>query len=882
MHSPPVGGPSLRIPFPVVVLPQPLSPTRQKISPLPTSRSTPSTARTYSGLALRNAARNPRRFSNQTRKSRRTKYGSRATSRRLLRRRRGGQVARREVARAHRVEFRLLIDAQRPGVLASRMEAAADGRVDQGRQEARDVRRQGLRALDVRERPDQVFRVRVFRVLVDVPHAAALHDLPGVHDRHRVARLRHDAEVVGDQDHREIELALESLEEFEDLRLDHDVQRGHRFVRDHDPRIAREGHGDHDPLAHAAGELVRVLLGALAVDADEFKQLADALHRGFFVHLVVDDDRLRDLVPDPLHRIQGVHRPLEDDRDVLPPDPAELALRDLREVIPDVIDRPLDDLPVRREEAHDRQGRRRLAAAALPREPEALAFSQGEIDAVDRPDGPLLGLEMSLEALDRQERHVTAPRIGSDELGNPFFGAWFEDAGKRLNVFSDAHQARAHRIRGMGLSRFTKPVSSSDLRTRVRCFYVYQTASSFAIWIPFWALWIRGHLSSDFEFTLVDVAFWVGLLVFQLPVGVVADRTPRRRTIVLSELFRSAGILGYGISATFWGYVAANVVWSLGAAFSIGTSAYLYETLLEAGHETEFPRYIGRVTMIQLLSNAAGAFVGGVFVGVVGDLRLTLLVGAILNLGAIGGAVTVREPKVERTPQSTYVEQLLQGLRVVRRREGVALLIGVEVFLGVTLYVMAVFRPLYLQALGLSESAIAISISGFLLVAAIWSAFAGTITRVLGDLGTLALRVLRASAAFFGMYGAGEFPGAALPQVPLYIVWSLRPALTTAFLNRRLEPGQRATVLSMGAFAYTLGLVVVEPLAGALTTTTGLLNLGIFLGIVTFFPCAYILARWRTTVAAWPAVTPLPSRLIAGSRVSRFHRLLERMSRLRP
>src|SRR5437867_2490480 len=206
--------------------------------------------------------------------------------------------------------------------------------------------------------------------------------------------------------------------------------------------------------------------------------------------------------------------------------------------------------------------------------------------------------------------------------------------------------------------------------------------------------------------------------------------------------------------------------------------------------------------MIQLLSNAAGAFVGGVFVGVVGDLRLTLLVGALLNLVAVAVAVTFREPKVERTPESTYVEQLVQGLRVVRRREGVALLIGVEVFLGVTLYVMAVFRPLYLQALGLSDSAIAISISGFLVVAAIWSAFAGTITRILGEFGTLALLVLMASAAFFG--------------------------------------------------------------------------------IVTFFPCAYILARWRTTVAAWPAVTPVPSRLIAGHRVSRFHRLLERMSRLRP
>src|SRR5256885_1335062 len=228
-------------------------------------------------------------------------------------------------------------------------------------------------------------------------------------------------------------------------------------------------------------------------------------------------------------------------------------------------------------------------------------------------------------------------------MGRTNPGTRFSERGSRTQgsalTFCLMHtQSRAHRIRGMGLSRSTKPVSSSDLRTRVRRFYAYQTASSFAIWIPFWALWIRGHLSSDFEFTLVDVAFWVGLLVFQLPVGVVADRTPRRRTIVLSELFRSAGILGYGISATFWGYVAANVVWSLGAAFSIGTSAYLYETLLEAGHESEFPRYIGRVTMIQLLSNAAGGLGGGGFVGGGGGPPAPLPGGAPLHPRAGGGA----------------------------------------------------------------------------------------------------------------------------------------------------------------------------------------------------------------------------------------------------
>src|SRR3989442_14480950 len=106
-----------------------LSPTRQNISPLPTMRSNPSTARTYSGVVLRKAARNPWRFSNHTRKSRRTRYGSRATPRRLLRRRRRGvQGARPEVALAHRIESRFLVDAQRPREFASGVEAAADWR----------------------------------------------------------------------------------------------------------------------------------------------------------------------------------------------------------------------------------------------------------------------------------------------------------------------------------------------------------------------------------------------------------------------------------------------------------------------------------------------------------------------------------------------------------------------------------------------------------------------------------------------------------------------------------------------------------------------------------------------------------------------------------
>ena len=48
-------------------------------------------------------------------------------------------------------------------------------------------------------------------------------------------------------------------DEPEDLRLDGDVERGRRLVRDDDARLAGERERDHRALAHAAGEFMRIL-----------------------------------------------------------------------------------------------------------------------------------------------------------------------------------------------------------------------------------------------------------------------------------------------------------------------------------------------------------------------------------------------------------------------------------------------------------------------------------------------------------------------------------------------------------------------------------------------------------------------------------------------
>ena len=57
--------------------------------------------------------------------------------------------------------------------------------------------------------------------------------------------------------------ALQLAHQVEDLRLDGDVERGGRLVGDQQCRFAEQRHRDHHALAHAARELVRVLVEAL-------------------------------------------------------------------------------------------------------------------------------------------------------------------------------------------------------------------------------------------------------------------------------------------------------------------------------------------------------------------------------------------------------------------------------------------------------------------------------------------------------------------------------------------------------------------------------------------------------------------------------------------
>ena len=248
----------------------------------------------------------------------------------------------------------------------------------------------------------------------DLLGGAELNGAARVHDHDLVGHVGDDAEVVGDHDDGVAVLLLHRLHELDDLRLDRDVEGRGRLVGDKDVRVAGERHGDHDALAHAAGELVRVVLDALlgVGDADHLEQLDGALARLLLGVAAVKPEALPQLAPDGVDGVQRRHRVLEDHGDVVAADVLHLALAHGEKRLAAVADVTALDLSRGHvDEAHDRQRGDRLARSRLADDAEGLAAVEGVRDAVDCLDHAVLGVEVHLEVVDLEEVRALGNRL---------------------------------------------------------------------------------------------------------------------------------------------------------------------------------------------------------------------------------------------------------------------------------------------------------------------------------------------------------------------------------------------------------------------------------------------------------------------------------------
>src|SRR5215217_6279173 len=437
---PPVGWRSLSMVRPAVDLPQPLSPTRPIVSRSWTAMSTPSTALTSPtwrrsspcvigkyfcrSVTLRTGSlmRAPRvpAASRDVGCSCALLGVGREPGRGQLVLLGHREVATGEVPRSVLVQLRphgvAKVARDELVVLAARSEDAARGQVDERRGLTWDrLQPICVHLVQARQRAEQAPRVRHLRVVEEITDRSPLDDPAGIHHGDVVCRLGHHAEVVGDQDDRRAELALQRLEQVDDLRLDRDVERCGRLVRDDQLRVVDQRHRDHHALTHAAGELMGILVHpALGVrDADPLEHVHRPPAGVGPADVLVHQRGLDQLTTDLVEGVQRGERILEDHRHPLAAQLAQPRVAGGQELLAVQADGAVDLGALAVVQPHDRAAGHALAGAGLADDGERAASVDVQRDAVAGVDDAVLGAEADLQVLNLQESAHPSLTLGS-------------------------------------------------------------------------------------------------------------------------------------------------------------------------------------------------------------------------------------------------------------------------------------------------------------------------------------------------------------------------------------------------------------------------------------------------------------------------------------
>lgn len=386
---------------------------------------------------------------------------------------------------------------------------------------------------------------------------------------------------------------------------------------------------------------------------------------------------------------------------------------------------------------------------------------------------------------------------------------------------------------------------------RIRRFYLFRAVTSFTLWMPFWVLWAYENIEDYFQVTVVDSVFWITMVLVQIPAGLLGDKLGRKTVLFLGEALFAVGVLTFGFSTEFWQFLASNIVWALGVCFIVaGDTPFVYDTLVEFGRQTEFINVMAIAGVVMYAMNSVACAVGGILAEYTGQLELTLIVSALVALGGSLTVLTLKEPRVDRDSTETFRAHLGAGVRRVISSRAIMLLIAFQIVLEVGIYVMGVFRGIYMdEDLNLGYLQIGLFFSTFLAVAGLTALRVGKIEARLGEKMSLLVMYVMVFASFIVVF-AVDSPIAISTQYLIYMVAAMQGPIIMGYINKRVDSAHRSTVVALATFLFTVVLVVAELASGWLASAWSLKESLLVLALATAPIAAYLLFQWNREVDA--------------------------------
>jgi MFS family permease len=245
----------------------------------------------------------------------------------------------------------------------------------------------------------------------------------------------------------------------------------------------------------------------------------------------------------------------------------------------------------------------------------------------------------------------------------------------------------------------TTPASAPRaLSRRLRAVQVGAVAEGFMLWVPIEKLFQTEIGFDAATIGLMAAAYAAVVPLLEVPTGILADRWSRKGILVVASLAAGASALIGGLSQSVPLYIVAAMVLGIYFALSSGTvDSVVYDTVVEeTGSSDLYERWMGRVRIVESVSLAASAVLGGV-VAELTSARLTYFLTIPFAVAGVVAYLRFDEPQLHRTEERTalreHVSTTLHAMVAAPRVRTTILLLALTALLSQTVFE---FGPLWL------------------------------------------------------------------------------------------------------------------------------------------------------------------------------------------
>jgi len=404
-----------------------------------------------------------------------------------------------------------------------------------------------------------------------------------------------------------------------------------------------------------------------------------------------------------------------------------------------------------------------------------------------------------------------------------------------------------------------------------------QTLAASLIWGVNTLFLLDAGLTLTEAFT-ANAAFTAGMVLFEVPTGVIADTFGRRASFILGAatlLVTTAAYLGlWYVEAGIWWWILVSALIGLGFTFFSGaTEAWLVDALAATGFEGAVESVFGKGQVVGGAAVLVGTIAGG-FLGQV-SLGLPYVARSLLLLVVIGAAWLWMRDLGYEPARGVAVGEQVRGILRASMRHGFGnppirmFMFGAPFAAGVGIWAFYAFQPYLLDLFGNPDATY---------LAGIAAAVFATAQIVGGSLVNLVRRVFRTRTAVITtevVVGSLALVGVGLAemlQIPIgfwvaialltltAMVSALSGPLQQAYMNDCIPSEQRATVLSFASLMGSAGGVVTQPALGRVADVYSLGTGYLVAGVIYAIRLPFVLAVRRMRLPADTVIRPTSAR----------------------